>query len=98
MKNILDTVAKPDNKYFVFLFIVAVNAVVYSNGDHAAAFLSTSFICLTLTYFDYKTQYILTRTLDREEKLINELEKLSITLNKMSPEERTKFRNILYTL
>ena len=90
----MDMLAKPDNKYYIFLFFVAMNAWSYSIGSHGAAFASTSFICCILIYFDYKTRLILDATFKREMELINHLERVEQTLSKLPAHDAAKFREI----
>ena len=97
-ESLMDTIADPDNKYFIFLFFVAINAMTYSIGNHHAAFASTSIICIILIYFDRKTRLILDSTFDRELKLIKTLERVDLAISKMPVSEQANFRKILKSL
>ena len=80
------------------MFFVATNALTYSVGSHDSAFLSTSVICITLIYFENKTQKMLMQSFEYEKKLIRDLEKLALAINKMPEKERNKIKKIYESL
>ncbi len=97
-KSFMDIFVHPDNKYFIFLFFVAMNAMTFSTGNHHAAFASTSIICIILIYFERKTQTLLNQSFENNRVLLNDLKKVDMVVRKLPEKERANFEKVYKNL